>query len=76
MSLREAALGKTGMFRHLLTSLASIFAGQKQAGRFNDTKNKAGRWVLALEGMIHTWVRTDTLNMDFLGPGSKVILAE
>lgn len=56
--------------------MSSILAGQKQAGRFSDTKHKAGGWVLALKGMIHTCVHTDTPNMDFLGPGSKVLLAE
>lgn len=43
---------------------------------FNDTNHNAGGWVLALKGIIHTCVHADTLNMDFLGPGSKVLLAE
>jgi len=43
---------------------------------FKDAKLKAGRWVLALKVMVHTCVHTDTLNMGFLGPGSKVLLVD
>lgn len=75
----ESELGNTWEDRYVQTfvnQLVSVFAGQKQAGRFNDTKHKGGRWVLAVKGMMNTCVHADTLNMDFLGPGSKVLIAE